>query len=365
MSESDFDKDSTVKDHHYSLLNEKISRRQAIGTSAKLAIGAGIVVALGGGYYLGSSLAPVPTETQRKGFKAALIMLGPAQDKSWNQFHLESMQEIVKGSNGAIELSTAENVDPSDFVRIAEGYATKDFDVVIANSFSYVDQTFQVAPKFPKTHFVVQATFKFLPNLAGYSIWPHEGAYLAGMLGALLTKSNKLGIIQGFVFSQPLAYRNGFLAGARSVNDKVTVTQVVTNTWTDVVKGAEATRAMIDTGVDFVAHYASGPGAGMLQVAKEKNIAAVGSFIDESYVGENVVTSILHKFGKPLELILRDIRDGSFEGKSYDFTLRDDAIGLSPISSRVPKDIKDRISEAEKKIREGTLIVPFVTDREI
>jgi basic membrane protein A len=352
-----------------------LKSRNAVSRSVAAIIAILIIAVAAAAYITTLSQAPptgvttTTTSSTAAPLRIALIMEGPAQDKSWNQFHSETLQKLVQESQGKITSEFADNVNTADFVRVATDFANRGFDLIVGDSNNFQQGGLQVADSFPNTKFAIFGAFEFRPNLVGYTTWPHEGAYLAGYLGGLTTKTGKLGVVVAFKFASQLVYWNGFVAGAAAAakerNTTITVSPAWTGTWTDPTKGAEAARAFFDNGVDYIAHDASGPGAGALQAAKEKNIPAVGAFVDESYVGPNVVTSVLFRFDGPLQAMLRDIRDGKFGGKSYDFTMRDGAIDLAPISSQIPQAIRDKVDAKKQGILQGLVRVPFVPDREL
>jgi basic membrane protein A len=314
--------------------------------------------------------AQPPTPTP-KPFKVALIVAGELTDGSWNQFQYESMQEIEK--KPGFEVSYSENVDIPDFERVAIDYCRQGYDLIIAHTFDYQEPALKVAGNCPNTKIAVQGAWQFADNVAGLTVWPCEGGYLAGVLGGLMTKTNKLGLIGGFTYAPTqVCFHEAFKEGAKSVNPDVEVAETWTGTWYDVALGYEAANAQIDDGVDFIAISLSGPGFGAIDAAKDHNakggnkVYVVGAFVDmNARAPDTVITSTLWKTTQPTLKLINIIREGKFEGKNYEFFMADGATDLAPyheLASEIPQDVKDKVAQVRQDIIDGKIEVPIITE---
>lgn len=328
----------------------------------------------------GSAATPAPAEKSSaqeaeptaEPFKIALIVSGELADGSWNQFQYESMQEIEK--EPGIEVSYSENVDIPDFERVASDYCRQNYNLIIAHTFDYQEPALKVADNCPNTKIAVQGGWEFKDNVAGLTVWPCEGGYLAGVLGGLMTKTNKLGLIGGFEYAPTqVCFHEAFKAGAKSINPDVEVAETWTGTWDDVALGYEAGNAQIDDGVDFIAISLSGPGFGAIDAAKDHNaknpdnkVYAVGAFVDMYQRAPNtIITSTIWKTTQPTLALLDIIREGKFEGKNYEFFMADGSTDLAPyheLADEVPQEVKDKVTEIRQKIIDGEIKVPIVTE---
>lgn len=313
--------------------------------------------------------APPPTEEP---FQIALIVAGELADGSWNQFQYESMQEI-EGMSG-FEVAYSENVDIPDFERVATDYCRQGYDLIIAHTFDYQEPALKAAENCPETRIAVQGGWEFSERVAGLTVWPCEGGYLAGVLGGLMTQTNKLGLIGGFEYAPTqLCFHEAFKMGAESVNPDVEIAETWTGTWYDVALGYEAASAQIDDGVDFMAISLSGPGFGAIDAAKDHNAAGeepkvyvVGAFVDmHERAPDTVITSTVWKSTEPTLALLDIIREGNFEGKNYEFFLADGATDLAPyheLADEIPQEVKDKVDEVRQDIIDGSIEVPLITE---
>lgn len=299
-------------------------------------------------------------------FKVAWIMEGVALDESWEQWQYEGALQIDALED--VEVTFAEQVAVADFERIAGDFAEQGYDLIIGTTNDYQEVVLSTAANYPDTYFAIYGAWQFAPNVAGYGVWAHEGGYLAGLLGALISNSSKIGIVGGFQYPSQLvvhnAYRVGRDAGEGIIGKNVTIFETWTGTWWDVSLGREAATAMVDAGVDFITISLSGPGIGAIQIADERGIYAVGAFINQSYMAPDaVIASVVWKSYDPVMTLINAIRAGAFEGKSYDFGMSEGAIDFVWGEVPVPQAIKDEVEQAKQKIISGVLKVPFIPDR--
>ena len=304
-------------------------------------------------------------------FKIALIVAGELADGSWNQFQYESMEEIKK--TPGVQVSYSENVDIPDFERVAGDYCRQGYNLIIAHTFDFQEPALKVAPNCPDTKIAVQGAWQFADNVAGLTVWPCEGGYLAGVLGGLMTKTNKLGLIGGFTYAPTqVCFHEAFKQGAKSVNPDVEIAETWTGTWYDVAIGYEATNAMIDGDADFIAISLSGPGFGAIDAAKDHNdkggskVYVVGAFVDmNARAPDTVVTSTLWLTTRPTLKLIDIIREGKFEGKNYEFFLADGSTDLASyhqLEGEIPQDVRDKVAQVRQDIIDGKIKVPLITE---
>ena len=312
-----------------------------------------------------------PAEPTAEPFKVALVVTGELADGSWNQFQYESLQEI-EGEPG-IEVSYSENVGIPDFERVAGDYCRQGYGLIIAHTFDYQEPALNVAESCPDTKIAVQGGWMYADNVAGLTVWPCEGGYLAGVLGGLMTQTNKLGIIGGFAYAPTqVCVHEGFKEGARSVNPDVEFVETWTGTWDDVAIGYEAANAQIDGGVDFITISLSGPGFGAIDAAKDHNagggdkVYVVGAFVDmNARAPDTVITSAVWLTTQPTLNMIDVIRQGQFEGKNYEYFMADGASDLAPyhgLEGDIPQDVKDKVADVRQQILDRTLKVPIITE---
>ncbi|MHC5832823.1 MAG: BMP family ABC transporter substrate-binding protein, partial [Nostoc sp.] len=81
-------------------------------------------------------------------------------------------------------------------------------------------------------------------NIASLRIDHLQGSYLCGIIGAAITKSNKLAYIAGQEFAATQEELRGFKLGAKSVKPNIQITSTFLGDWNDVAKAKSATLAL-------------------------------------------------------------------------------------------------------------------------
>src|SRR2546430_4617432 len=91
---------------------------------------------------------------------------------------------------------------------------------------------------------------------------------------------------------------NAFQWGALWVNPKATTQAIVSNTWLDPAKEAEAVNALADSGVDVVTMIVDSPAA-VIQTAEQRGIMSMGfhCLCAQTAAGEHWLTGIGFTWG--------------------------------------------------------------------
>src|SRR5690348_15779260 len=181
-------------------------------------------------------------------FKVALLTPGPISDQSWNGGAYKGLTWI-RDSLGA-QISNIQTKTPAEFEENFRQYGAQGYTLVFGHGFEYQDAARNVAPEFPKTIYVTTSGSTSGPNLAGMTFGFADASYLAGMLAASVTKSNKLGVIGGTELPPVVESFKGFEQGAHSVNPAIKVVSSYIGNWDDVNAGKEQALAQFSQGVD-------------------------------------------------------------------------------------------------------------------
>ncbi|WP_308917325.1 BMP family ABC transporter substrate-binding protein [Jannaschia sp. LMIT008] len=194
-------------------------------------------------------IASATTETATVG----LLLVGPKTDGGWSQHHHESMQEAIDRFDGRVDMMVQESVpEGADAERALTQMALRGADLIFAASFGYMDPTIAVASRFPDVRFEHATGFKTAPNVAVYNPRFYEGLAVMGHIAGRMTETKKIGIVAPYPI--PLVFRgiNSIFAHARQQAPDVEMNIVWINTWFDPAREADATRALLEQGADFV-----------------------------------------------------------------------------------------------------------------
>ncbi len=306
-----------------------------------------------------------PPEEGRR-FKVILVTdVAGLGDKGFNDAGWSGVQRAVEELG--IEGSFLQSYEQADYIPNLS-LAAEEADVVVAMGFLMVDAMNKVAPHYPDKHFIFIDGNIPHPNVASFDFKAQEGAYLAGIVAAMTTKSGILGVVEGMDIPPVKAYEMGFRAGVMTVNSlamrKADVLTVVVGDFNNPSKGKSLTQTLLGRGADIIFQLAGNTGLGVLEAVKEAKgeIYAIGVDIDQdSLIPGKVLTSVLKRIDIAVYNVIKDVYQGSFKGGHYWIGLAEGASDLTPMvytRDKIPPQALQWVDEARQKIMRGELTIP-------
>jgi simple sugar transport system substrate-binding protein len=158
--------------------------------------------------------------------------------------------------------------------------------------------------------------------------------------------------------------RPGFQKGFQAVDPRITLDYRVIGNWYDANKAGDLAKSMMDGGVDVILSIAGGAAQGIIKAAQERGrymlyfdsneySLAPGTIIGCSILRQE--RAVYETVKKAMEGTLRfgtaDIVDA--RGGYVDF-VQDDPLYINA----VPADIRARMAETVKKVRNGQIALP-------
>jgi basic membrane protein A and related proteins len=242
-----------------------------------------------------------------------------------------------------------------DLVLMGEVQSGLDVDAVVA-----------VGKRFPQTRFVlVDPPFieRWPKNVQG-SIWRvEEPAYLAGFLAGLEEKirtgRDVVGSIGGYPIVSVNAFIAGFQAGAKKADPGITTLRAYTYNFFSTAKCRAAALSQITQGAGVLFNVAGACGLGTLRAAKDEGVWGVGVDVDQSFLGPHILTSVLKRFDVEIYDTVRALVNGHLKtGGNAVWDVRNGAVGLGPISPKVPRSYLRRVERIRREIAWGGIKVP-------
>jgi basic membrane protein A len=244
---------------------------------------------------------------------AIIFELGGKHDKSFGQAAWEGAERWKKATGKPyleFEITNAAQREQA-----ARRFAQKGANPIVGVGFPQASSIEAVARDFPSTRFAIVDRVVALPNVQSFVYREHEGAFLAGLLAALASKTGKLGFVGGQDIPLVRKVLCGYEQGARYANPKVQVVSAMTGTtnaaWTDPARGAELARTQAAQGVDVVFAAAGTTGLGVLQAAADLGLLGIG--VDSNQNGlhpGHMLTSLLKRTDVAVEQAFRGVQPG-------------------------------------------------------
>jgi basic membrane protein A len=299
--------------------------------------------------------------------KGPLVILvtdaGQLNDHGFNQLAYAGLQRAQQalGIDGHVYQATSSQDYVPNLARAAQNHAA----LVISVGFDQASAIATVAKSFPKTHFAIidvdQQTLTGKPkNVEGLIFREQQVGYLAGYLAGLLEKSRgakaAIGSVGGEKQPPVDRYIAGYQAGARKADPGIKLYNAYSQDWVDQAKCKIAALNMIGQGANIVFQVAGGCGLGVLDAAKQKHIWGIGVDADQSYLGGQVLTSAMKRVDTSVYATVKQVLDGTFRGGTNAvFELRNNGVGLGPISPKVPKADVAKVRAIARAIAAGKL----------
>jgi basic membrane protein A len=339
-------------------------RSLAIWTGVAL-LSIGLLLSLSSGY---------SDQIEDKNVKVIYFINGAAGDKSF-------FDSAVRGISRAeadyhLNVTTIEGgYDATMWKKMMMDAASdRDYDVMIAGSAPMIDLLETVAEKHPEKMFImydssVNYTGGNSSNVYSILYRQNEGAYLAGVYAALMTRSNIIGILGGQNSTTINDFIVGYEQGARSANPDIDVLVEYAESWNDPARGEAMANEMYSKGADIVFQAAGTTGLGVFQAALKSGKYAIGVDSDQAQIIEetnpeqagHILTSVMKNVDNSLYRALALYVGGRLPfGRAETLGIKDGAVGLAKsrhYQESTPEDVKARINQTEVDIRDGRIKV--------
>jgi basic membrane protein A and related proteins len=287
--------------------------------------------------------------------KAAWVYVGPVGDAGWTFAHDLGRKAVEAKFGDKVKTSFVEKVpEGPDAERVIRDLAQQGNKIIFATSFGYMEPMLKVAKDFPDVKFEHATGYKTADNMRVYDARFYQDAYMAGMIAGKMTKSNTLGFVGSFPIPEVLRNINAYTLGAQSVNPKVKTKVVWVNTWFDPPKESEAAQALINGGADVLLQNTDS--TAVLQTAEKAGKSAFGwdsdmsGFAPKAHLGSAIVD-----WSNYYTKSIQEVMDKTWKGGIVTrWGVKEGQNDMIKIAEAVPAEIKTKIEEAKKGIKEGT-----------
>lgn len=304
-----------------------------------------------------SNPAADPAQAALGAFKVAILLPGPIDDNGWSQSGYEGLKLIEKDLGAQVAYTAGTPEDDAEKEKITRQYAEDGFNFIIGHGGEYIAAFEKVAKEFPQTRFVVVSGYAGNnTNLGAVTVHADEAGYLAGVVAALKTKTNKVAYLGGEVYPTTQEEADGFEKGAKATNPTIEVTITWVESWSDKEKAKEIALAQIAAGVDVLAVDADLAAFGALEVAESKGVKAIGWVQDQHEVApQAIITSMIQKVPVMLLKCATLVRQGRWEGKQYKFGLREGVNEVAPSYGALTSDEETQLKQVQEDLISGKI----------
>ncbi len=198
-----------------------------------------------------------------------------------------------------------------------------------------------------------------------------QGAYLAGVLAATMSKTGTVGVVTSFADDTNwLKQSGGFIQGARDTKPdiKFSVASIPTGDYSDAAGGKSTTQTVIASGADVIIGMGDGSSFGMLDAVETATppagadkvwfIDVIGNKSDPKVDPNGVLlSSVLWNFAPAFEDGIAQIDAGTFGSSSFSLDLANGGISLLQ-TPNISADAWTAVQAAQAGIADKSITVP-------
>ena len=305
------------------------------------------------------------TESNEDVYKIGMISdTGGVNDESFNQSTWEGLQQAQeKYGKDKVQVKYVESSQEADYTPNIETFVEEDLDLIIGVGYKIAGAIEEASKNYPDVQFAIidHAYDKQPENVTSLIYEDNTAAYLAGLVAAKKTETNKVAFIGGMKSATLDKFEYGFRAGVKAANPDCEISVRYANSFSDAALAKSIANQMHKDGVDVIYTAAGAAGTGAIEAAKENKKMAIGVDIDQNPLApENVISSTVKNINVSIVNLVGEILDGNYQGGQVIVnTLASGGVGLSDSTKdHVSKDILDYVNEQADKIKSGEIKVP-------
>ena len=324
------------------------------------------LVACGGGSDAGADTgSDVPS---------VILVCGQLGDKSFNDSADAGLKRLKEA--GLIKYKALEFGTDNSKVNITLEEVAPEYDMVVCNNLGFGMATAWLkenADLYPDTTFIIydepMDQAEGLKNVQYLGFKANESDFIAGALAAKLSKTGVIGFVGGMEGPIIHDFLVGYVEGAKYVNPDIKINISYIGSYTDAGKGKDLGKTAVNAGADVLHAVAGSAGNGYLEAAMENGKLGIGVDSDQYEIfktekpdlANSIVTSSLKNVGLSLQVIIREIVDGSYEWSQIRwFGIPENCAGIAKNENYlklVPADKQAELDAIEAKVANGEIVV--------
>ena len=278
---------------------------------------------------------------------------GGVNDQSFNQSAWEGAKRLMEDYPN-LDISYIESHQEADYMSNIETAVDNDSDIVIGVGFKIATTLKNAAEVYPETDFLmVDNVYQETPeNVQTISFDEEQSGYLAGLIAAKSTKTNKVGFVGGMDIPTCSRFADGFEKALKEVNPEIKFYKQFTNSFTDAAKAKSISLQMITNDVDIIFAAAGGGNIGTFETAREKNVKVIGVDSPSSHIAPEVVlTSAIKNVGQGIYNSVESYLNKEFKGgKNIKYDISSGAVAYED-TELIPQDIRDFVNNKIEEMK--------------
>jgi simple sugar transport system substrate-binding protein len=285
-------------------------------------------------------------------------------DYGWNQQGIAAAKAAAAAAG--LKIMVADNLGYGDIRATMRELAEDGAGLLIAHASGYNTAAPEIAAETGVPVAIVDRPGAlFAGRVADYTTNGAEGAYLAGVLAARMSRSGILGIV---VSGEPPSWNAqsvAFIQGARVEKPTVTVRYAVIgpDAYADAAGARRVTEAVIAAGADIIFGQGNGSTFGMMLAVETAHPAHGGPVYFIDVIGDKrpmdngeLLSSVYWNLEPVYAAMIADVRAGRFGTHNYAIKLADGSVSLLR-TKHIPDDVWAHVESVRQQIIAGKIVV--------
>ena len=306
-----------------------------------------------------------PPEVQEGPFRVAVVMPSAINDLAFSQSMYDALAAI-ESEMGAenFEFDFSENLFVVDDAAAAlRDYASQGYNLVIAHGSQYGGSLQEIAPDFPDTSFawgttVDTFTDQGINNVYAYEARSEQGGYVNGVIAASLSESGVLGVVGPIETGDAKLYVDGYVAGAAATRADIDTNVNYIGSFSDVALASAAAETHVQAGADQLTGTAQMV-IGAIGVAEENGVLWYGTQSSQTSLAPDVVVANqVYDWTVVLDEMINNVKAGKMGGEAFALTLANGGLLMEYNPDfDLPADVKSLADETVQGLIDGSIVV--------
>ena len=290
-----------------------------------------------------------------------LVCTGQVEDGQYNELLLEGLKSL-----GQPVLVSAQEQDDSTIEERLTQLIADGAEFIWGSEAAAVKVILPQAAAHPELYFAVHdAEQSDLPDnvfTVSYRSW--EGAFLAGYAAAMMTETNKVGMLGGrdeaVIWQFEIGYNAGVQYAAKALGKTIEVYTIYVGAYDEADMGQQLAGIMYHDDCDVLFQAAGVSGLGAIKEAQAQNKYIIGVDQDQSALApEQMLLSVTKGISTTAAELTKRALAGDFPaGEHLNYGLAEGGVDIA-VTDNIPPTLQEQLSALKKQIIDGQLAVPY------
>ncbi|XPV76270.1 MAG: BMP family ABC transporter substrate-binding protein [Desulfovibrio sp.] len=296
-------------------------------------------------------------------FKPAIMYTGTPKDSAFN----ETLHEGVLRYNEIGKVACREVVaspNKESYLSTLTALVKEGFSPIILPYSNEFPKVIELITENSHTRFIAIDFELDKPNVYSFRFSDHEGAFLAGILAAIKSKSQIVGYISTVDQPHMQRFYCGYMQGVAFINPDIKILYDIVGdrdgVWYDQKGAFDLAVKQIDQGADVLYGPAGNAGLGVLKAANDMGVFAIGvDFNQNGLYPDTMIGSAIKRVDHAVFASLMLMQEGVFRDNVKRLGLSQNAVDMvfSGVGEVVSEDERNKISEIKGLIQIGKIRV--------